>query len=72
MQLTLADLKGRIARRERRATGLAREVERQRGAEELLRFRERKQYLAAVQDARAGTEAARVVVVGVVMRMEGG
>jgi hypothetical protein len=70
MQLTLADLKGRIARLERLAKGLAREVDRQRGAEELLLFRERKQYLAAVQDALAGAEAARVVLAGVVKRME--
>jgi hypothetical protein len=43
MQLTLADLKGRIARLERLAPGLAWEVDRQRGAADLLLFRERKQ-----------------------------
>jgi hypothetical protein len=72
MQLTMADLKGRIARLERLAKGLAREVERQRGAEDLLLFRERRQYLRDIQDALAGAEAARVVLQGAVRRMEGG
>jgi hypothetical protein len=72
MQLTRADLKGRIARLERLAKGLAREVDLQRGAEDLLLFRERKQYLGGIQDALAGAEAARVVLAAVVKRMEGG
>jgi hypothetical protein len=71
MQLTLADLKVRIARLERLAKRLAKEVDLQCGAEDLLLFRERKQHLAAVQDALAGAEAARVVLAGVVKRMEG-
>jgi hypothetical protein len=41
------------------------------GAEDLLLSRERKQYLAAVQDALAGADTARVVLAGVVKRMEG-
>jgi hypothetical protein len=45
---------------------VAREVELQRGAEDVLVFRERKQYLAAVQEALAGADAARVVLAGVV------
>jgi hypothetical protein len=48
MQLTVADIKRRIERLDRLARGLAREVELQRGAEDALLFRERKQYLAAV------------------------
>jgi hypothetical protein len=72
MQLTLNDLKARIARLEQLAQGLAREVDQQRGAEDVLLFRERRQYLKAVQDALAGAEAARVVLAGVVKRMEGG
>jgi hypothetical protein len=68
MQLTLADIKARIERLDRLARGLAREVELQRGAEDRLLFREREQYLAAVQDALAGADAARVVLVGVVER----
>jgi hypothetical protein len=70
--MQLADLKGRIIRLERLAQGLAREVELQRGSEELLLFRERKQYLAGIQDALAGADAARVVLVGVVRRRECG
>ena len=35
-------------------------------------YRERELYLWAVQDAQAGAEAARVVLAGVVKRMEGG
>jgi hypothetical protein len=72
MQLTLEDVKRRIARLEQLERGLAREVEQQREAEDLLLFRERKQYLAAVQDALAGAEAARVVLAGVVKRTERG
>jgi hypothetical protein len=71
MRPTPADLKARVERLDRLAPGLAREVELQRGAEDALLFRERKQYLAAVQDALAGADAARVVLVGVVKRMEG-
>jgi hypothetical protein len=37
----------------------------------VLLFRERRQYLAGIQDALAGAEAARVVLEGVVKRMEG-
>jgi hypothetical protein len=62
----------RIIRLERLAKGLAREVELQRGAEDVLLFRERKQYLAGIQDALAGADAARVVLAGVVKRLEGG
>jgi hypothetical protein len=39
------------------------------GAEDVLLFRERRQYLLAVQDALAGAEAARVVLEEVVRRM---
>jgi len=52
--------------------GLAREVGLQRGAEHVLLFQERRQYLRAVQEALAGADAARVVLEGVVKRMEGG
>jgi hypothetical protein len=40
------------------------------GAEDQLLFRDRKQYLTAIQDALAGAEAAGVVLAGVVKRME--
>jgi hypothetical protein len=69
MQRTLVDLKGRIARLGRLERRFAREVALQRGAEDQLLFRERKQYLGGIQDALAGAEAARVVLTGVVKRM---
>jgi hypothetical protein len=72
MQLELPDLNARIVRLDRLAWGLAKEVGLQRGAEDVLLFRERKQYLRAIQDALAGAEAARVVLEGVVKRMERG
>ena len=71
MQLKLAALKARVARLERLSLGLSREALAQRGAEDVLLSRERRQYLAAVQEALAGAEAARVVLAGVVKRMEG-
>jgi hypothetical protein len=70
MQLTLADLKARIERLARLEQGFAREIGLQREAEDQLLFRERKQYLTAIQDALAGAEAARVVLAGVVKRLE--
>ena len=70
MQLELRDLKARIERLDRLARGLAREIGLQRGAEDVLLFRERRQYLRAVQEALAGADAARVVLEGVVRRME--
>jgi hypothetical protein len=72
MELTLADLKARIARVGRLERWLAREVERQRRAETVLAFGERRQYLKAIQDALAGSEAARIVLAGVVKRRERG
>jgi hypothetical protein len=72
MQLELRDLKARIERLDRLARGLAKKVGLEKGAEDVLLFRERRQYLRAIQDALAGAEAARVVLVGLVRRMEGG
>jgi hypothetical protein len=68
----LTDLKGRIIRPDRLVKGLARAVQLPRGAEDALLFRERRQYLAAIQDALAGADAARVVLAGVVKRLENG
>ena len=70
MQLALKDVKARIERLDQLARGLAKEVPLQKGAEDVLLFRERRQYLRAVQDALAGAEAARVVLAGVVKRLE--
>jgi hypothetical protein len=72
MQLELRDLKARIARLDQLARGLAKEIGLQKGAEDVLMFRERRQYLTGIQDALAGAEAARVVLKGVVKRMGGG
>jgi hypothetical protein len=71
-QLTLGDIKARIARLGQLEKGFAREVGRQRGAETVLLLAERRQYLRAIQDALAGAEAARVVLAAVVRRMDGG
>jgi hypothetical protein len=67
----VADLKARIERLEKLARGFSAEVGRWKGDDGLLLFRERKAYLAAVQDAPAGVDAARVVLAGVVRRLEG-
>jgi hypothetical protein len=69
-ELGLAEIKARITRLEKLARGFALEVQRWKGADPLL-YRERKAYLGAVQDALAGVEAARVVLVGAVRRLEG-
>jgi hypothetical protein len=69
MQLTPVDLKARVERLRGLETGFAREIALQRD-DELLLFRERKQYLTAIHEALAGAEAARVVLAGVVKRME--
>jgi hypothetical protein len=47
MQLTLADIRARITRLERLERGFAREVAQQRD-DDLLLFRERRQYLKAI------------------------
>lgn len=62
----------RIARLGRLERGFAREVALQRGTEGVLLFGERRQYLKAIQDALAGAEAGRVVLAGVVKRVERG
>ena len=72
MQLELSDLKARIEPLDQLARGLAKEVGLQRGAEDVLLFRERRQYLRAIQEALAGADAARVVLEGAVKRMGGG
>jgi hypothetical protein len=56
---------------ERLAMGLAREVALHRDANDLLLYRERKQYLGAIHDALAGVEAARVTLAGAVLRLQG-
>ena len=70
-EMGLAEIRARIERLDKLARGFAAGVGRWRGDDGLLLFRERKAYLAAVQDALAGADAARVVPVGVVRRMVG-
>jgi hypothetical protein len=72
MQLTVADVKGRVARLDGLARGLAKEVALQRGAEGLPLFRKRLQYLRGIQEALAGADGARAVLTGVVKTLEGG
>jgi hypothetical protein len=69
--MQLIDLKRRIQRLERLVKGLAKEIALWRGEEGLLRFGEKRQYLTSIQKALSGAEAARVVLVGVVRRIEG-
>jgi hypothetical protein len=60
VQLTLTDIKARIARLDRLVRGLAREVALQRDdPEDVLLFGERKQYLCAIQ-ATMGARSRRV------------
>ena len=70
-EMSVADLKARIERLDKLARGFAVEVGRWKGAADPLLFRKRKGYLGAVQDALAGVESARVVLVRVVRRIEG-
>jgi hypothetical protein len=70
-EMGLADIKRRIERLDKLARGFAVEVGRWKGINDPLLFRERKAYLGAVQDALAGVEAVRVVLAGVVRRLEG-
>jgi hypothetical protein len=70
MQLTLADIQARIERLEQLARGLAREVTLQKEDDRRLLFRERRQYLKGIQDALVGADEARVVLAGVVKRIE--
>jgi hypothetical protein len=58
----LDDLKGRIARLDRLAHGMAKEVALWKGGNDPLRFAERRLYLGAVQDALAEADEARVVL----------
>ena len=50
---------------------MAREIGLQKGAEDVLLFRERRQCLAGIQEALAGAEAARMVLEAVVKRTGG-
>ena len=68
--MNVDDLKARVRRLDQLARGLAKEVTLWKDANDPLLYLERKAYLGAIQDALAGAEAARVVLAGVVKRME--
>jgi hypothetical protein len=70
MQLTARDLRGRVAWLERLAMGLSREAMLQRGAQDVLLNRERRQYLGGIHDALAGIEAPRVTLARAVRRLD--
>jgi hypothetical protein len=71
VEMGLAEIKGRIERLDKLARGFSLEVGRWKGAAGPLLYRERKTYLGAVQDTLAGVEAVRVVLAGVLRRIEG-
>jgi len=68
--MNLADLAGRIRRLKELTRGLAREVTLWKACNDPLLYLERKAYLSAIQNALAGIEAARVVLVNVQQRLE--
>jgi hypothetical protein len=57
--LQVRDLKARIARLEVLKEGLAKEADLQRGDDDVLLSRERRQYLVAIQEALAGGQTGR-------------
>jgi hypothetical protein len=67
-----ADIKARVARLDELSRGLVKEGMLQRGVQDVLLYRERQQYLAAVRHALSGVEAARVTLAKAVRRLEGG
>jgi hypothetical protein len=68
--MQLKDLKGRVARLEELARGLAKEVVLWKEANDPLLFAERRAYLSAIQDALAGVEGARVVLAKARQRLD--
>jgi hypothetical protein len=70
--MILADLTARIRRLDQLSRGLAKEVTLWKECDDPLLYGERKAYLGAVQDALAGVEAARVVLVKVGQRLRKG
>jgi hypothetical protein len=69
--MTLQELKARVRRLDALARGLAMEVLLWKPCNDRLLYVERKAYLAAVRDALAGAEAARVVLAKAVQRISG-
>jgi hypothetical protein len=70
--MNVADLKARARRLDALSRGLAKEVTLWKACNDPLLYLERKIYLSAIQDALAGVEAARVILVQVSQRLEKG
>ena len=68
--IQLPHIKARILRLQELTNGLAREATAWKNGEDPLLYLERKQYLNAMLNALAGLEEARVVLAGVVGRLE--
>jgi hypothetical protein len=69
--LRLHDLKGRIARLENLARGLALEAALLKDGDGPLLHRERRLYVKGIQDALAGAETARAALAGACRRLQG-
>jgi hypothetical protein len=69
--ISLEDLVGRLRRLDELTRGLAKEVVLWREGNDPLLYLERKAYLAAIQDALAGVESARVVLARARQRLDG-
>jgi hypothetical protein len=70
--MNVADLKARARRLDALSRGLAKEVTLWKACNDPLLYLERKIYLSAIQDALAGVEAARVILVKVSQRLDKG
>ena len=70
--IQLPHIQARVVRLRQLAEGIGREVTAQKAGDRLLLPQERRQYLDGMQDALAGLDEARVVLAGVVKRMEDG
>jgi hypothetical protein len=68
--MNLASLAARTRRLDELARGLAKEITMWKDCNDPLLYLERKAYLNAIQDALAGIEAARVLLVRVRQRLE--
>jgi len=68
--MNLADLAARVRRLNELGRGLAKEATLWKACDDPLLYLERKAYLNAVQDALAGVESARVVLVKACQRLE--
>jgi hypothetical protein len=69
--MNLEDFKARVRRLDKLARGLVKELTLWKACNDPLLYLERKAYLTAIRNALAGVDAARVVLAGVVRRIEG-